>query len=150
MRRKFDEIDEEVERLVADAKQIAVLGLSSQPYKPAHFVPKYLQDQGYHVIPININQYVDRILDEKVYRDMMSVPYDYDILLVFRPSNEIPKIVNDFFSAPHQSPLVWFQQGIFDQESFDRLEDAGFKCVMDRCLMVEHQKMVAGGAFWEK
>jgi hypothetical protein len=149
MRRNFDEIDKEIEKLVVDAKEIAVLGLSSQPFKPAHIVPKYLQDQGYLIIPININQYVDRILDEKVYRDLMSVPYDYDILLVFRPSNEIPRIVNDFFSAPHQAPLVWFQQGIFDQDSFDRLEDAGFRCVMDQCLMAEHQKMVAGGAFRE-
>jgi hypothetical protein len=142
MRRRFDEITEEIERMVLDAKEIAVLGLSSQPQKPSHYASKYLQDQGYDVIPININQFVDRILDEKVYRDLMSVPYDYDILLVFRPSNEIPEITNAYFSAPHQAPLVWFQQGIFDQESFDRIEAAGFRCVMDKCLMTEHMKII--------
>ncbi len=145
--RRFNEIDDDIERMVIQAKEIAVLGLSSMPQKPAQYVPKYLQDQGYIIIPINTNQYVDRILGEKVYRDLMSVPYDYDILLVFRPSIEIPEIVNAYFNAPHQAPLVWFQAGIFDQESFDRIESAGFKCVMDQCLMVEHHKMIDRGAY---
>jgi predicted CoA-binding protein len=90
---------------------------------------------------------VDRILGEKVYRDLMSVPQDYDILQVFRLSHEIPKIVNEYFAAPHQAPLIWFQSGIHDQESFNRIEEAGLRCVMDKCLMVEHQKIVARGEF---
>ena len=145
MNRRFDEIDIEIVRMVLGAKEIAVLGCSSHPQKPSHYVPQYMQDQGYTIIPVTTNQYVDRILEEKVWRDLMSVPYDYDILLVFRPSKEIPEIVNAYFSAPYQAPLVWFQAGIFDQESYERVESAGFKCVMDRCLMVEHQKMIADG-----
>jgi predicted CoA-binding protein len=143
MRSMFDPIDDEITRLVLDAKEIAVLGCSSMPMKAANFVPRYLQDQGYIVIPITTNQYVERVLEERVYRDLMSVPYDYDILVVFRPSNEVPIVTNNYFSAPHQAPLIWFQSGIVDHESYNRIEEAGLRCVMDRCLMVEHQKMLA-------
>lgn len=150
MHSMFDDIDEEVIRIIVDAKEIAVYGLSSVPHKAAHYVSQYLQDQGNFIIPINTNQYIDRILGEKLYRDLMSVPYDYDILLVFRPSNEIPEIVNEYFSAPHQSPLIWFQVGIYDQESYSRVEEAGLRCIMDKCLMVEHQKLVGDGWFKKK
>ncbi len=139
----YDQIDDEITKLVLDAKEIAVLGCSSQPMKPSHYVPRYLQDQGYIIIPITTNRFVERVLEERVYRDLMSVPYDYDILVVFRPSGEIPVVVNNIFNAPYQAPLIWFQAGIFDQESFNRIEEAGLRCVMDRCIMVEHQKMLA-------
>ena len=147
MRTRFDEINDTIIKKVVQAKEIAVLGMSASPHKAANYVPKYLQDHGYRVIPISTNEFNDKILDEKVYRDLMSVPYDYDLLVVFRPSNEIPDIVSNYFSAPYQSPLIWFQSGIYDQESFHRVEEAGFSCVMDKCMMVEHQKMVADGEF---
>jgi predicted CoA-binding protein len=144
MRTMYDQIDEKITRLVLEAKEIAVLGCSSQPLKPSHFVPRYMQEQGCRIIPITTNQFVDRVLEENVYRDLMGVPDEYDILVVFRPPNEIPVIVNNYFNARHQAPLIWFQAGIYDQESFNRIEEAGLNCVMDRCIMVEHQKMIAG------
>lgn len=147
MHSMFDDIDDEVAGMVVEAKEIAVYGLSSVPHKASHQVSQYLQDQGCFIIPININQYVNRIIGEKVYRDLMSVPNDYSILLVFRPSSEIPGIVNEYFSAPYQSPLIWFQVGIYDQETYSRVEEAGIRCIMDKCLMVEHQKLVAEGWF---
>lgn len=117
---------------------VAVVGCSSTPGKDAHDVPKYLEDHGYTVIPIN--PFADEILGRKAYDSLTDVEEDVDIVDVFRPSEEVAKIVDEAIERGDVD-VVWTQLGIEDEEAAARAEDAGLRVVMDRCIKVEHRRL---------
>jgi hypothetical protein len=117
-------------------KTIAVVGCSTNPEKPAHYVPKYLKDHGYKIIPVN--PFAEEILGEKVYPSLTEVPGKVDVVEVFRPSQETPGVVEQ--AIKKGAKAVWLQEGIVNDEAAELARGAGIEFVMDRCMMKEHEK----------
>jgi predicted CoA-binding protein len=132
------ETDDEL-REILDLETIAVVGCSSTAGKAAHDVPAYMQRHGYEIIPVN--PYADEILGRTAVDSLADVEEEIDIVDVFRPSEEVPGIV-DAVLEREDVAVVWMQLGIEDDEAAARAEDAGRSVVQDRCLKVEHQRLV--------
>jgi hypothetical protein len=128
--------------LLRQSKRIAVLGIKpeSRSDQPAHFVPAYTKEAGFEVIPVPV-YYPDvtEILGEPVYRRLVDVPGDVDIVNVFRRPEHIPPHVDDIIAKRPRA--VWFQLGIRNDEAAERLAKAGIDVVQDRCLKVELMHM---------
>ena len=132
------ETDEELQEILS-FETIAVIGCSTSPEKPAHEIPAYLIEQGYDVIPVN--PFADEIFGREAYDSLADVGEDIDIVDVFRPSEEAPEIV-DAVLEREDADVVWFQLGIRHDEAADRVESAGKRVVQDKCIKVEHQRLV--------
>jgi len=131
---------EQVRELLKTVKTIAVLGIKTeaQSFQPAFYVPKYMQDRGFKIIPIPVYYpEATEILGEKVYRKLIDIPEDIDLVNVFRRPNDIPQHVEDILAKKPKA--VWFQQGIRNDEAAHTLAENGIKVVQDLCLMVEHR-----------
>ncbi|WIV66332.1 CoA-binding protein [Natrialbaceae archaeon AArc-T1-2] len=133
------ESDEEV-RAVFDLEAIAVVGCSSTPGKAAHEIPRYLQDVGYEVIPVNPN--AEEVLGRPAYDSLSEVEETVDVVDVFRPSEEVADVVDEVI-AREDVDVVWLQLGIHDDEAVSRAETDGRKVVQDRCMKPEHRRLVA-------
>jgi hypothetical protein len=132
--------DEKIKELIASTKTIAVLGIKPESHsgQPAFYVPKYMANAGYEIIPVPVYYpEVTEILGKKVYRKLTDIPQDIDLVNVFRRSEDIPKHVDDILAKAPKA--VWFQLGIVNDEVAEILAKAGIKVVQDLCLMVEHR-----------
>ena len=132
------ETDDEL-RAILDLETIAVVGCSSTAGKAAHDIPAYMQRHGYEIVPVN--PYADEILGRAAEDSLADVDQEIDIVDVFRPSEEVAGIV-DAVLERDDVQVVWTQLGIEDDEAAARAEDAGLEVVQDRCLKVEHQRLV--------
>ena len=127
--------------LLASVKRIAVLGIKTpaQSDQPAYYVPEYLAGAGFEVIPVPVYYpEVTEILGRPVYRRLVDVPGELDLVDVFRRPHDIDQHVEDMI-AKHPR-IVWFQLGIRNDRAARRLEDAGITVIQDRCLMVDHRR----------
>ena len=133
---------DEIRALLRASRRIAVLGIKpeSRRDQPAHFVPEYTQGAGYEVIPVPI-YYPDvtEILGQPVYRRLVDVPGEIDIVNVFRRPEHVPPHVDDIIAKRPRA--VWMQLGIRNDEAAERLARAGIDVVQDRCLKVELMRM---------
>lgn len=125
------------EMLGAPPRTIAVIGLSDNPAKPSNYVPRYMQQHGYRILPVN--PLVETVLGEKSYASLTDLPLKPDIVNVFRLPKFIPAIVEEMLQLGLKN--IWVQQGIINLEAADRAEAGGIHVVMDRCIMVEHRDM---------
>ncbi len=123
---------------VLDYKVIAVVGLSKDPGKPAHYVPRYMQEEGYRIIPVNPS--ADELLGEKCYPNLDEVQGKIDVVNIFRPPSEVPPIVEE--AIRKNAKAVWMQEGIVNEEAAAIAEEKGLLVVMDRCMMKEHRVRV--------
>lgn len=128
--------DDEIKEIFL-LKNVAVIGMSKNPEKAAHYVPKYLKEQGYNIIPVNPT--TDEILGTKCYPDIKEVPESIDIVDVFRPSDEVLPVIQ---SAMAKKPkVIWLQEGIHNQEAEDLARKAGIDVVFNRCMFAEHKRL---------
>src|SRR5262249_46887451 len=133
----------EIADVIRDAKTIAVLGIKpeSRSSQPAFYVPKYMKDAGYEIIPVPVYYpEVTEILGLSVYRDLNDIPGEIDLVNVFRRSEDIPKHTDEILRKKPRA--VWFQLGIRNDEVAETLAKAGIKVVQDMCLMVEHRALL--------
>lgn len=141
------ELDGAVAELLAATRRIAVLGIKpeSRSFKPAHYVPAYLQRAGFEVLPVPV-YYPDvhAILGEPVYRTVSDVPPPIDLVDVFRRPEDLPPHTDDLIRAAPAA--VWFQAGIRNAAVAEALARAGIGVVQGRCLMVEHRRFGVGPA----
>jgi predicted CoA-binding protein len=119
-------------------RTIAVIGLSEVPSKPSHYVSEYMQEHGYKIFPVNPS--IPEVLGEKSYASLSDLPVKPDIVNVFRLPRFIPAIVDEMLKLG--LPNLWVQQGIINLEAADRAEAGGIHVVMDRCIMVEHRRLI--------
>ncbi len=126
-------------KILSEAKTIAVVGASKNPEKDAHKIPKYLQDQGYRIIPVNPT--ADVILGEKSYKSLSDIHEPYDVVDIFRPSEDVPPIVDEAIRGP--AKVIWMQQGIENEAAARKAEAAGKIVVQNACMMIAHRKLVA-------
>lgn len=132
--------DADISELLKNTKTIAVIGIKMEPNQPAYYVPKYMQDAGFQIIPVPV-YYPDatEIMGEDVYRKLTDIPQDVDLVNVFRRSNDVAKHTEDIL-AKHPK-AVWMQSGIYNDEVAETLAKEGIKVVQNLCLMVEHRAL---------
>ena len=132
----------QIGELLAQTKTIAVLGIKTeaQSNQPAFYVPKYMQNAGFKIIPVPV-YYPDvtEILGEPVHRTLVEISEEVDMVNVFRRPQDIPPHVADIIAKKPKS--VWLQLGIYHDEVAQQLAEAGIKVVQDRCLMVDHRRL---------
>jgi predicted CoA-binding protein len=126
-------------REILSMETIAVVGCSSTPGKDAHEVPRYMQRHGYDVVPVNPN--AETVLGRPAYDTLSSVEEEIEIVDVFRPGEEVAGIVQDVL-ARDDVAVVWTQLGIRDDGATERIEASGRTMVQDRCLKVEHGRLI--------
>jgi O-acetylhomoserine (thiol)-lyase len=135
--------DAQIRAILERVKTIARVGASSNWNRPSYFVMKYLQGKGYRVIPINPGIAGQELLGEKVYASLRDIPPEHaeeiDMVDIFRPSAETPKIVEDAIAIG--APLVWMQLGIRNDEAAARAEAAGIEVIMNRCPKIEFGRL---------
>jgi predicted CoA-binding protein len=129
--------EDELRKIYADTKTIAVVGISADEAKPSNNVPAYLQDQGYRIVPINPRG--GEILGEKVYESLDKVDVPIDVVEVFRPADETPAIAMQ--AAEIGAKVLWLQEGIASDEAEKIGEEAGMTVVMDRCMRATHKEL---------
>jgi len=125
-----------ITELLATAKTIAVVGLSSKSFRPSFGVSQYLQSSGYRIIPVNPNE--SEVLGEKCYARIEDIPEKIDIVDIFRRSELVPEIVDAAIRAG--ACAVWMQEGVEDEASAERARKAGLIVVMDNCIAIELHK----------
>jgi predicted CoA-binding protein len=125
-----------IQDMLANAKTIAVIGLSENPGKPSHYVSAYMQQQGYKIYPIN--PAIPEVLGEKSYASLADLPVKPDIVNVFRLPKFIPAIVDEMLALGHKN--IWVQLGIVNEEAAAKAEAGGIRVIMDHCIMVEHRR----------
>lgn len=139
--------DDQVRGLLAETKRIAVLGIKpdSHAVQPAYYVPKYMAGAGYEIVPVPVYYpEVTEIMSLPVFRSLMAVPGEIDMVNVFRRSGDIGKHTADILEKKPKS--VWFQLGIRNDELAEKFARAGIKVVQDLCLMVEHRTLMRSAA----
>jgi predicted CoA-binding protein len=132
----MNNIDRDIEHILGTAKTIAVVGLSSRPSRAGYYVPEYLQQQGYRIIPVN--PFLEEALGEKAYPDLAAVPEPIDLVLLFQRSENVPPFVDQAIAAGAKS--IWMQLGIHHEAAAARAEAAGLTVVQDACMLVEHRR----------
>ena len=136
--------DAGIAELVRGARRVAVLGIKTaeKPDQPGYYVPEYLLAHGVEVVPVPVfYPDVTEILGRKVYRKLVDVPGDLDLVDVFRKPSDIPAHLDDLLAKRPRA--VWFQLGIRNDAAAETLAKAGIRVVQDRCLKVEHRRATA-------
>jgi predicted CoA-binding protein len=131
---------DDLKRIYADTKTIAVVGASSDEAKPAHTIPRYLQGQGYKIVPVSPKG--GECLGERVYPSLSEVDVPIDVVDVFRPSEEVPAIARD--AVAKGAKVLWMQSGIASEEGTRIAEEAGLEVVEDRCMGATHRQLGLG------
>ena len=122
---------------ILSMRTIAVIGMSKHSSKAAHYVPKYLLDNGYDITPVNPT--ADKILDIRCYDSVSEIDGSVDIIDVFRPSDQISSIIQDCIEK--KPKVIWLQEGIHDFESEELARESGILVVFNRCMLAEHQRL---------
>ncbi|MFZ0545101.1 MAG: CoA-binding protein [Candidatus Promineifilaceae bacterium] len=131
-----DDKQQTIEYILENARTIAVVGLSSERYKAGYYVPEYLQQEGYRIIPVNPN--LDSALGERAYPDLTAVPDPIDLVLIFQRSENVPPFVDQAIDVGAR--MIWMQLGIMNQGAAEKATAAGLKVVQNACMMVEHRR----------
>ena len=128
--------DEEILEILK-MKKVAVVGMSKNPDKAAHYVPKYLHENGYDITPVNPN--AEKILNISCYDSVSEIEGSVDIIDVFRPSEQISTIIEECIEK--KPKVIWLQEGIHDFESEELARKAGILVVFNRCMLAEHRRL---------
>ena len=129
---------QEIKEIFDSIKTVAVLGLSPDATKDSHRVAKYLQEAGYKIIPVYPKG--ESILGEKVYRSLLEIPFDVDMVNIFRKPAALDAIADACIEKKNVK-VFWAQKGIVNNAAAKKAEDAGMKVVQNHCSMVEHRSL---------
>ncbi len=121
-------------KALSQAKTIAIVGLSNNRARPAYGVARYLQKQGYKIVPVNPNE--TEVLGEEAYPHLEAVPHEIDIVDIFRNPQFVPEIVQA--AIRKKAKVVWMQPGAENREAADRAREAGLDAIMGMCIRTEH------------
>jgi predicted CoA-binding protein len=129
-----------LQRIFAESRTIAVVGLSPKTNRPSNQVALYLQQAGFRIIPVNPGQ--TEILGEPCYPDLQAIPEPLDVVDIFRRSEQVEPVVRDAIAV--NAKVIWMQQGIVNVEAATIAEQAGLTVIMDRCMKVDHMQFARG------
>jgi len=128
--------DDEIKEIFS-LKNVAVIGMSKNQSKAAHYVPKYLSENGYNIIPVNPT--AEQILDKKCYSNVGEIEQPIDIVDVFRPSDQVLPVIQE--AIKKKPKVIWLQEGIHNPEAEEIALKEGIKVVYNRCMLAEHQRL---------
>ncbi|MFN3655124.1 MAG: CoA-binding protein [Candidatus Nitrosotenuis sp.] len=128
--------DEQI-RQILSLKNVAVVGMSKNEEKAANYVPRYLINHGYNVIPVNPT--TDKILEHKSFANLADIDQQVDIVDVFRPSEQVLPVVQEAIKL--KPKVIWLQEGIHNKEAEELAKKAGIQVVFNRCMLAEHQRL---------
>jgi predicted CoA-binding protein len=134
-----------INRVLTEARTVAVIGLSTDRQKASYFVAAYLQGHGYRIVPVNPK--ADSILGEKAYPDLVALPFPVDLVDIFRPAQEVDAVVDQAIARHEKgldSPALWFQLRIVNLPAAERAEAAGLTVIIDKCVKMEHGRNQGG------
>jgi hypothetical protein len=131
-----DYTDDQI-REILSLNKVAVIGMSKNSSKAAHYVPKYLSDNGYDITPINPN--AEQILKKKCYPSISEIDKEIDIVDIFRPSDDVLPFVQE--AIKKKPKVIWLQEGIHNLEAEDLARKEGIKVIFNRCMLAEHQRL---------
>lgn len=134
--------EEEIAYVLKSLKRIATVGFSKDPEKPSHRVPKFLMEHGYIVYPVNPT--TPEILGRKSFRSLSEIEGPIDTVQVFRPSREVPQIVDEVIRRLKERgdvKALWLQEGIRDDTSANRAKAEGLIVIQDRCMYKEYVRL---------
>ena len=129
----------EIGEILKKYEKIAVVGVSRDASKDSRRVYEYLKSHGFRVYPVNPN--VDEIDGQKCYKSILDIPYEIEIVDIFRPSSEVLPIVHE--AVKKKAKVIWMQLGIVNEEAAELAGKNGMQAVMDRCIMAEHRKITS-------
>ena len=129
---------QEIKEIFESVKTIAVLGLSPDEEKASHRVAKYLQEAGYKIIPVYPKE--ETILGEKVYRSLAEIPFNVDMVDIFRKPNALDAVA-DACITRGDVKVFWAQKDIVNNEAAQKAKDAGMTAVQNMCTMIEHKSL---------
>ncbi|MGE0739171.1 CoA-binding protein [Sulfurimonas sp.] len=130
---------QEIKEIFNITKTIAVVGLSPDETKDSHRVAKYLQEHGFKIVPIYPKE--ETILGEKVYRSLAEIPFEIDMVNIFRKPDILP-LVADACIERGDVKIFWAQKGIVNNEAAQKAKDAGMRVVQNMCTMAEHRTLL--------
>ena len=139
MSNPWNSTDEDILDILRGVETIAVVGLSPNPFRPSYGVAGYLKQAGFRIVPVNPNY--SEVLGERSYPSLSAVPFPIDIADIFRRPDALPEVVEDAIRA--NVSRLWFQIGVVNEPAIQMALDAGIKVVVDRCLKVEHARLLA-------
>ena len=139
----FGPSDTELRSILGDAETIAIVGLSSNPFKDSFEVAEFLQVKGYRIVPVNPNE--TEVLGEKAYPSLLDVPKDVriDVVDVFRRAEATPPIAEQAVAVGAR--VLWLQDGIVNEEARRIAEDAGLTVIMGVCIRRTARRLERGG-----
>ncbi len=126
--------------ILEQVKVIAVVGLSRRESRPGYYVPAYMHEAGYRIIPVN--PYLEEALGEKAYPDLLSIPEPVDMVVIFRRSEDVPPVVDEAIEIG--AKVVWMQLGIVNEEAAAKARAAGLQVFMNSCIKIDHQRLFGG------
>jgi predicted CoA-binding protein len=129
-------------RILTSYRNIAMVGLSSNPYQPSSFAGIYLLANGYNIVPVNPSQAGKTILGQRVFGRVDEIDTPVEIVDVFRPVAEVPEIARQ--AVKIKAKVLWLQLGVISEEAAKIARDAGLEVVMDRCCKIEHARFFGG------
>ena len=132
-----DEYSDEQIRDILLFKKVVVIGMSKHSSKAAHYVPKYLADNGFDVTPVNPT--ADEILGKKCYDSVSEINEEIEIVDIFRPSDQVLPIIQE--AIKKKPKVIWLQEGIHNSEAEELARKEGIKVVFNRCMLAEHQRL---------
>jgi uncharacterized protein len=127
-------------RILERYGRIAMVGLSSNPFRPSHFAAIYLLSEGYDVTPVNPRE--KQVLGRESYPSVLAVPGEVDVVDIFREAAAVPAIVEEAIAK--KAKVVWMQLGVVHEAAAERARQAGLEVVMDRCMKIEHARFFGG------
>lgn len=129
----------QIRQALETAKTVAVVGCSPDPSRPSHAIARYLLESGYRVVPVNPLH--REILGQRCYRSLSEIPPEIgiDIVDVFRRSEEVARVARE--AIARKAGFFFMQQGVVDPEAARMLEEAGIPVAMDRCILVERERL---------
>lgn len=133
---KDNHTDEQIHEILS-LKKVAVIGMSKNSSKAAHYVPKYLSDNGYDITPVNPT--TEEILGKKCYDTVSDIDGEVEIVDMFRPSDQILPFVQE--AIKKKPKVIWLQEGIHNTEAEELARKQGIKVVFNRCMLAEHQRL---------
>ena len=125
-----------IPEILKEFRTIAVVGLSANPDRASFRVSRYMQDQGYRIVPVRPN--ADEILGEKVYPTLKDIPFPVEIVDVFRRSDTVLPIAEEAVAIG--AKVLWLQETVINHDAQRICEDAGMEVIMDTCILKEHMK----------
>jgi predicted CoA-binding protein len=127
-------------RILERYKRIAMVGLSSNPFRPSHFAAIYMISEGYDVTPVNPRE--QQVLGRRSYASLLDAPGPIEIVDIFREPAAVPQIVDEAIAAG--AKVIWMQLGVIHEEAAEKARQAGLEVVMDRCVKIEHARFFGG------